>query len=130
MLSILTFTQLALTTFWAIVFVQSGLDKVLDRKGNLSWLKGHFKDSPLGGMVPLLLSVLTIVELTAGALCVIGVIQILISDDLTFAQYGIQLSTVALLMLFFGQRISKDYAGAAVIATYFGVALLSLYLIG
>jgi hypothetical protein len=129
MLSILTFTQLALTTFWAIVFVQSGLDKVLDRKGNLSWLKGHFKDSPLGGMVPLLLSVLTIVELTAGALCVIGVIQILISDNPAFAQYGIQLSTVALLMLFFGQRISKDYAGAAVIATYFGVALLSLYLI-
>ena len=130
MLSILTFTQLALTTFWAIVFVQSGLDKVLDRKGNLSWLKGHFKDSPLGGMVPILLSVLTVVELTAGALCVIGVIQILLSNDLTFAQYGIQLSTVALLMLFFGQRISKDYAGAAVIATYFAVALLSLYLLG
>ena len=130
MLSILTFTQLALTTFWAIVFVQSGLDKVLDRKGNLSWLKGHFKDSPLAGMVPLLLSILTIVELTAGILCVIGVVQILISDDLAFAQYGIQLSTVALLMLFFGQRLSKDYAGAAVIATYFAVALLSLYLIG
>ncbi len=130
MLSILTFTQLALTTFWAIVFVQSGLDKVLDRKGNLSWLKGHFKDSPMSGMVPLLLSILTIVELLAGVLCVIGVIQILLSDDLTFAQYGIQLSTTALLMLFFGQRLSKDYAGAATIATYFGVALLSLYLIG
>ncbi|WP_020536181.1 hypothetical protein [Lewinella cohaerens] len=130
MLPILTFTQLALTTFWAIVFVQSGLDKVLDRKGNLSWLKGHFKHSPLRGIVPLLLSVLTIVELTAGILCVIGVTQIVISDDLTFAQYGIQLSTVALLMLFFGQRMSKDYEGAATIATYFAVALLSLYLIG
>ena len=106
MLPILTFTQLALTTFWAIVFVQSGLDKVLDRKGNLSWLKGHFKHSPLKGIVPLLLSVLTIVELTAGILCVIGITQIVISDDLTFAQYGIQLSTVALLMLFFGQRMS------------------------
>jgi uncharacterized membrane protein YphA (DoxX/SURF4 family) len=130
MLSILTFTQLALTTFWAIVFVQSGLDKVLDRKGNLSWLKGHFKDSPLSGMVPLLLSTLTIVELAAGILFVIGVFQILISDDLAFAQYGIQLSTVALLMLFFGQRLSKDYAGAATNATYFAVVLLSLFLIG
>ncbi|MGH1433742.1 MAG: DoxX family protein [Lewinella sp.] len=130
MLPILTFTQLALTTFWAIVFVQSGLDKVLDRKGNLSWLKGHFKHSPLKGIVPLLLSVLTIVELTAGILCVIGITQIVISNDLTFAQYGIQLSTVALLMLFFGQRMSKDYEGAATIATYFAVALLSLYLIG
>ena len=130
MLSILTFTQLAFTAFWAIVFLQSGLDKVLDRKGNLSWLKGHFKDSPLAGMVPLLLSILTIVELASGILCVIGITQILISDDLTFAQYGIQLSTIALLMLFFGQRLSKDYAGAATIATYFAVALLSLYLIG
>lgn len=129
MISTLTFAQLALTAFWAITFLQSGLDKILDWKGNLSWLTGHFEKSPLAGFVPVLLSILTIVELGAGLLSVLGVTQIFISGDLSMAQYGVQLATAALLMLFFGQRMSKDYDGAATIATYFAVALISLYLL-
>jgi hypothetical protein len=35
---------------------------------------------------------------------------------------------VALLSLMVGQRFSKDYAGAAVVAAYFTVALLGLAL--
>jgi hypothetical protein len=35
---------------------------------------------------------------------------------------------LALTMLFAGQRIAKDYEGAATLATYFGAALLSLLL--
>lgn len=128
-MSVLTFAQLALTSFWAITFLQSGVDKILDWSGNLSWLKGHFEKSPLNGMVPALLALLTVVEVSAGVLSVIGVTQIVINGDLMMAQYGVQLSTTALLMLFFGQRMSKDYEGAATIATYFAVALISLYLI-
>lgn len=129
MLSTITFAQLALTAFWAITFLQSGLDKIFDWSGNLSWLKGHFEKSPLNGMVPALLGLLTLVEVSAGLVCVIGVTQILISGDLTMAQYGVQLATTALIMLFFGQRMSKDYEGAGTITSYFAVALLSLYLI-
>lgn len=128
-MSVLTFAQLALTSFWAITFLQSGIDKILDWSGNLSWLKGHFEKSPLNGMVPALLALLTLVEVAAGIISVIGVTQIVINGDLAMAQYGVMLSTTALLMLFFGQRMSKDYEGAATIATYFAVALISLYLI-
>ena len=80
-------------------------------------------------MVPALLALLTLVEVAAGIISVIGITQIVINGDLTMAQYGVMLSTTALLMLFFGQRMSKDYEGAATIATYFAVALISLYLI-
>ncbi len=128
-MSVLTFAQLALTSFWAITFLQSGVDKILDWSGNLSWLKGHFEKSPLNGMVPALLALLTLVEVAAGIISVIGITQIVINGDLAMAQYGVMLSTTALLMLFFGQRMSKDYEGAATIATYFAVALISLYLI-
>jgi hypothetical protein len=31
-------------------------------------------------------------------------------------------------MLFFGQRLAKDYAGAAVLASYFLLVLFGLYL--
>jgi hypothetical protein len=41
--------------FLGVLFLQSGLDKVTDRKGNLKWLTGHFAKSPLSGVVPLVL---------------------------------------------------------------------------
>jgi hypothetical protein len=129
MLSTITFAQIALSFFWGILFLQSGFDKILDWKGNLSWLTDHFSKSALAGFVPALLGILTMMEVAAGMLSAIGGLQIVITGDLSLAQIGVQLSTLALLMLFFGQRLSKDYGGAATIATYFAVALLSLYLI-
>ena len=40
------------------------------------------------------------------------------------------LAVLALLMLFFGQRMAKDYGGAAGLVPYFLVAVLSLSLMG
>jgi hypothetical protein len=117
------------TAFFAIAFLQSAIDKIVDREGNLGWLTGHFKNSPLAGMVPLMLSTLTALEMSAGLLCALGV---LVTDfregGWSIAALGLLFSTAALLALFFGQRIAKDYAGAAVIAAYFVAALVGLAL--
>ena len=51
------------SAFLAILFLQSGVDKVVDRRGNLEWLKGHFAKSPLAAMVPLLVTAITILEI-------------------------------------------------------------------
>ena len=45
--------QILVSAFLAILFLQSGIDKVVDRRGNLEWLEGHFAKSPLAGIVPL-----------------------------------------------------------------------------
>ena len=37
--------QLFVSLFLAILFLQSGFDKIVDRQGNLEWLKGHFAKS-------------------------------------------------------------------------------------
>ena len=37
---------------------------------------------------------------------------------------------IALLCLFFGQRLAKDYGGAVVIASCYAVAILALILLG
>ena len=47
--------QILASAFLAILFLQSGIDKILDRRGNFEWLKGHFAKSPLAGIVPALL---------------------------------------------------------------------------
>ncbi len=76
--------QIFSTAFLAILFLQSGLDKVFDWKGNLEWLTGHFANSPLKGMVPLLLGVVTLVEVSAGVCSAIGAVAILLGGSVCF----------------------------------------------
>lgn len=121
--------QILVSAFLAILFVQSGVDKIVDRRGNLEWLSGHFSKSPLAGMVPALLITITILELAAGVLSAVGCLLVIFLKDSTIAFYGAILSAAAITALFFGQRIAKEYAGAAVLVPYFLLALIAIYLL-
>jgi hypothetical protein len=115
--------------FLAILFLQSGIDKIINYRGNLEWLTGHFAKSPLGGVVPVLLTAITILEVAGGALSAIGCIILIVSRESTVAFYGAVISAIALIALFFGQRMAKEYAGAAVLVPYFLLALVAIYLL-
>jgi len=121
--------QILASAFLAILFLQSGIDKIVDRRGNLEWLKGHFAKSPLAGTVPALLTALTILEVAAGVLSALGCVLVLVTRDSTVAFCGAVISAVAIIALFFGQRVAKDYAGAAVLVPYFLLALVAIYLL-
>ena len=120
--------QILVSAFLAILFLQSGIDKVVDRRGNLDFLKGHFAKSPLAGMVPLMVVAITIVEIAAGALSGMGCVLIVLTRNSTIAFYGAVVAAVGVVALFFGQRMAKDYAGAAVLVPYFLLALIAIYL--
>src|SRR3954447_19598141 len=122
--------QILVSAFLAILFLQSGIDKILDRRGNFEWLKGHFGKTPLAAMVPALLISITILEIAAGALSAVGCVLIIVLKDPTIAFYGAIVSAAAVMALFFGQRIAKDYAGAAVLVPYFLLTLVAIYLLG
>lgn len=122
-------TEILLLLFLIITFVQSGIDKVIDWQGNLSWLKGHFAKSPLKNSVPFLLSTVLLIEIAAGVLCAVGLFFIVVKQDSFIALLGAILSCVALLMLLFGQRIAKDYEGAKTIAIYFIPAIFLVFLL-
>ena len=122
--------QILASAFLAILFLQSGIDKIVDRRGNFEWLKGHFSKSPLAGVVPALLICITIAEVAAGALSAVGCVLIILLNDSTIAFYGAILSAAAITALFFGQRIAKEYAGAAVLVSYFLLTLVAIYLLG
>jgi hypothetical protein len=126
----LLWLRILVSAFLAILFLQSGIDKIVDRQGNLEWLKGHFAKSLLARFVPALLLVLTVLEILAGALSAIGCIMIIFTRDSAIAFYGAIVSAVAILALFFGQRMVKEYAGAAILVPYFLVTLAALYLLG
>ena len=80
--------QALISVFFAILFIQSGLDKVFDWKGNLEWLTGHFANSFLSKTVPLLLVTLTVVE-AAGVISAVGAFEALLFKTYCFAFLGI-----------------------------------------
>ena len=121
--------QVLISAFLAILFLQSGIDKVVDRRGNLEWLEGHFARSPLARFVPVLVTAITIIEVAAGVLSAIGCVMIIFSLGSTIAFYGAVMSAIAIVALFFGQRMAKDYAGAAVLVPYFLLTLVAIYLL-
>lgn len=121
--------QPLVSLFLAILFLQSGIDKIVDRSGNLGWLTDHFAKSPLAGMVPAMFLALTVLELAAGALSAVGCVLILLVHSVVVAFWGAALSAVSLTALFFGQRVAKDYAGASVLVPYFLLAILAMWLL-
>jgi hypothetical protein len=125
--SFLSFARFAVTSFFAIVFLQSSLSKIADVDGNKAYLSDVFKDAPtLSGMIEPLFWALTLLELAAGLLCGLGVITFSFVSGGFLARWGITFATFALLALMFGARMAKDYATASTIAGYFAVAMLGL----
>jgi len=59
----------------------------------------------------------------------IGCFTVIFLRDSTVAFYGAVISAVAVIALFFGQRMAKDYAGAAVLVPYFLLTLVAIYLL-
>ena len=123
---LLNLIQSLIGIFISIALLQSGMDKVFDYKGNLSWLTDHFSNSILKNNVSLLLLTITIIELLSGFLLFLGaLINILISNS-DLLVVGFLTSSINFIFVFFGQRMAKDYAGAAVIVNYFILNMLGL----
>ena len=121
-------TEILILLFLIVTFMQSGIDKILDWKGNIEFIKSHFKNSPLRNNVPLLLAIILTIEIAAGIFMIIGTYQIYSSGLKEIALIGVELSAIALILLLIGQRLAKDYAGAMTLAVYFIITLFGVFL--
>jgi uncharacterized membrane protein YphA (DoxX/SURF4 family) len=121
--------SILLLAFLAITFIQSGYDKLFYWKDNLDWLKEHFAKTQLKNLVRLALLNILVLELISGILCVVGAIELFVSNGRTFGLYGAVFSSITLLMLLFGQRLAKDYDGARTIVIYFIPTVMAVLLL-
>ena len=122
----LVLCQILIAIFIAIAFIQSGIDKVLDRKGNLEFFKVHFSNTFLKNVTPLLLIILTIFELAGGLTLVYGVYFAFVYRTTLWIFYGFVMLALTIILLFAGQRIVKDYLGAADLVPYFILIMLGI----
>ncbi len=122
-------TEVLILLFILITFLQSGLDKATDWNGNISWLKEHFSGTFLSGLVPTMVGIVMLLEIVTGVLAALGIIALLFFNNAAWALYASVLAAITLLMLLFGQRVAKDYAGAFTLTGYFIVVIFGVYLL-
>ena len=76
--------------------------------------------------MPLLLNVITVLEIFAGTCTLIGSFVNLVNGNNILLTIGLLIAALNFLALFVGQRIAKDYEGAAVLVNYFILSVLGL----
>jgi putative oxidoreductase len=111
--------KILVTLYSAVLFIQSGFDKVFDWSGNRSYINGMFEKTVLRPIVPLLMPIITTLEVGAGLFSLVGAVLLVGGGANTVAVIGLLLGAKTILLLFFGMRIAKDYGGAAAITPYF-----------
>ena len=119
--------RMSFAAMLAALFLQSSLDKIINWKAEKEYLTGHFAKSIFRGWVPVLLPLITVIELAAGACSALGFFLILFRHDPSIGQWGMIFGVKAIFLLFLGQRIAKDYAGAASLIPYFLMCVAGLY---
>jgi hypothetical protein len=75
-----------------------------------------------------MLITLTFTEMCSGVLSTYGIIVLMLNNNPQIAHWGAVLSSLSILMLFFGQRIAKDYAGAGNLVSYFIASIVAILL--
>ncbi|MBL7828845.1 MAG: DoxX family membrane protein [Saprospiraceae bacterium] len=128
-IDLIAFLKVLVAAYGAVLFLQSGSNKLFDWQGNKSYIASVFQKTFLRSWSTLLFVVITILEVTSGLCCVLGVLLLLTGGGEQVAALGLMLSAVSILCLFSGMRIAQDYAGSAAITPYliFFVVALALY---
>jgi hypothetical protein len=116
--------------FMGIVFCQSAFDKIANYKSNLEYFSSQFAKTSLVKSVGLLLPLITLMETASGLLCLGGIVLRIFHISTSTVGFGLLLSGMTLLCLLFGQRIARDYAGAASLTGYFIVTIFGLMAFG
>lgn len=113
--------------FLILTFLLSSFEKISDWKGSVSYIKNHFKRSPLKGSVPVLLGILLILELLSCSFMIIGLYNLIKHGLKETALIGVEISCISLIFMLIGQRLAKDYTGAMNISIYFIINIIAIY---
>ena len=115
-------------SFFSIVFIQSGLDKVFNKKENLSFLYELLGKVFSKSLILVAFYSITLLEVASGFLCLFGVLEIVLYGSSALGYWGLIVGALALLILLFGQRMSQNYDGAKTITIYFILAVFGISL--
>ena len=113
------------------MFLQSGIEKILDRKEKLGRLMVRYKHSSFVKMAPSVLTFFTIIELVVGGMAILSQFAVALQIyRLRFMPINTALSACFVLLgLYISQRKGQDLDGAGRTGRYLFFAVLGLIVI-
>ena len=117
-----------ISAFVGIVMTQSGFDKIFNWEGELDFISEKFAKTPLSNFSAFGLIQVTILEVLSGLLSLFGALMVLFYNNESYGIMGLILAAISFCILMLGQRISKDYEGAAVLVPYFILTMIGLFM--
>ena len=122
----LVLCQILIAMFLIVVFLQSSLDKIFDRKNNLVFFQSYFSGTILKYFTSYLLTIVTIFELVGALALIYGVYYAFVAKTTLWIFYGFVILAITIIFLLTGQRIAKDYTAAAQLVPYFILIMLGI----
>ena len=122
----LVLCQILIALFLIIALIQSAVDKIIDRDENIMFFNNHFSKSIIKNYSSFALTFLTCLELLCGCVLIFGIYYSFQERTTLWIFYGLVLSAINFIILFLGQRIAKDYVGAADLVPYFILIILGI----
>jgi len=114
--------------FIIITFLISGIEKITDWKGQVDFFKSHFDGTFLKPLSGINLGLLIVANMVVSGLAIKAIYDLIFGPNLTYGLYATVGASIVVLALLFGQRIAKDYQGAASLTSYFMVTIFGVYL--
>lgn len=122
-------TEILILCYLIITFLLSFIEKVFDWKGNVSFIKSHFINSPFKNYVPFLLSIIIFLEIVAVFFMLFGIHRLVFFSENNFALIGLEICALIIIFLLIGQRLAKDYIGASSLTVYFILIIFGIFLL-
>lgn len=115
--------------FLAVFFLHAGLDKVLDRGGNLMRYRVAFDSSPMRRPTGLWLTLLTLGEMLTGVVLAAGCLTLVFARERGMAMAGAFFGALTLTLFFAGLRLGRDHQAASSTVPYFVTCIVALVLL-
>ena len=112
-------------TFLLISYGYSLYEKLVDFNGYNAFLKQHFKMSFFSSNSKVLLILLIIINTLTSLALIVSTLNTLIQPNTPLLKGTLILTAINTLLLLIGQRIAKDFQGAANLGIYFILILFA-----
>jgi putative oxidoreductase len=125
---ILTYSGVALILiFLFVTYIMSAYEKLGSWKNTVALYCDMYRGVFSTAIVKISIRVILGLELITCILISIALYNIITVQSLWYAQYACMLSGFLIIILLFGLRILKDYAGSSGLGIYFLISILGLF---
>ena len=125
----MTIAQIGVLLFLLITFGISVIEKLIDWKGTILFIKENFKRTFIKAFISPLIIVLLFLEIVTCVLLIIGGYNLIFKETSQIAFLGCVFSALCVLYMLIGQRIAKDYVGATSLTVYFILITIGMFLL-